>query len=157
MPVYLQQGPCYVPLTQIDGTGLNSVAVPGTPGAEYKSITQQLLYEIWQALLLLIAANPPAMTSVISFSVGDGQAGSPADGDTTLHLAAIQGVPIFNKQLLVVKNLATLDYDSPVATFDIRRYNSGGLGGFTFNAPQKFSFGDQYNIYIIGLNNTVQV
>lgn len=150
-------GTCVPPLGSIPGTGFNTVVVPDAFNSAYKSINEKLLYEIWQTLLLILAANPPAVTQVISFAVGDGQAGSPVDGDTFIQQPALQGIPIFNKQLLVVRNLGVLDYNSPVAIFDIRRYNSGGLGGFTFEGGQIFSDGDQYNIYIIGINNTVEV
>lgn len=147
-------GICVPPLGTIQGTGFNKVQVPDAPNSAYKSIAEELLYEIWQTNLLILAANPPAMSQVISFRVGDGLAGSPVDGDTELHLAAIQGQTIFNRQLLVVREGQGLEWSSSIEAFDIARFNTGGVGGFTFEGANIFEDGQRFNIYVIGINTT---
>lgn len=153
-------GICVPPLTAIAGTGFNVVQVPGAPNSAYKSIAEELLYEIWQVLLLILTALGGApMTTKISFSVDDGQAGSPVNGDTSLQQASMQGISIFNKLLLVIREGIELKYSSPVEVMDIRRFNSAGNGGFVFEPPSGLSFqsGERYNIFIIGTNTTVDV
>jgi hypothetical protein len=96
---------------------------------------------------------------MVSFTVGDGQAGGPIVGSTTWHVASFQGQSLVNKQLLVIREGIELRYDTPVAVKDIRRFNSGGLGGWTFEPASGLTFfaGETYNVYITGINNTIQV
>lgn len=144
---------CNVSLTQIAGTGLNTVAVPQNVGAEYKSITNQLLYEIWQGILLLVAAAiPPGMTVPIIFRVGDGQAGTPAVGVTTFRRAALA-----DKEVLVLRNGIQLQYSDPATALQIIRFNDHTNGGFDFDPASGLSFqnGDTYQMFPIGLNNTI--
>lgn len=103
--------------------------------------------------------GPTGINTVITFSVGDGQVGSPVDGQTALTLASMQGQSLINVQLLVIREGIALNWNSAVQTKDIRRYNSGGLGGFTFEAATglKFFFGEYYMIFVQSINTTVQV
>lgn len=146
------------PLITIPGTGYNIVQVPQANSA-YKSIAEELLYEIWQTLLLIAAANPPAMTKIISFDIGDGQAGTPVAGTTSLEVPALQGQSLVDVNLLVIREGIELRYSSAVQTKDIRRYNHGGNGGFVFEPAGGLSFqaGEHYDIYIVGSNSTDQV
>lgn len=159
---FVQSGPCNVPLTQIDGTGNNSVAVPAVSGSQYKAITEQLLYEIWQTLLLILAAqNPPGMTPIIKFTIGDGQAGTPADGTTSLHIGVIQGVNLVNKAFLVLREGIGLKYTTAVTHNNIIRFNDGAaLAGFDFDPADPggqlhFSNGEEYMIVVTGLDTTI--
>jgi hypothetical protein len=151
-----QAGPCNVPLDTIIGTGFNTVAVPDEPGAQYKSVTEQLLYEIWQGILLLLAAtNPPGMVVPITFTIGDGQAGTPANGTTALSAPAIQGQSIVNKTLLVVREGIVLMYSDATTARQIIRINTvGGDGGFSFDPASGLTFqtGESYEILTIGTN-----
>lgn len=152
---------CPTPLQRISGTNFNVVSVPAGPEPNYlgyTNYTDQLLYEIWQTLLILAAAaNPPAMTKIISFEIGDGQAGTPANGDTSLEAAAIQGQSLVNVNLLVIREGIELVYSSAVTVNQIRRYNHGGQGGFVFEAGGlSFQTGERYDIYVVGSNTTDQ-
>lgn len=146
-------GPCKPPLQQIAGTGFNTVAVPGQAGAEYSSITNQLLYEIWQSNLLILAAlNPPGIVAPLIFTIGDGKAGTPANGATALHLPTL-----VNKELLVLRNGIQLQYFDGVTHLQIIRFNDGVNGGFDFDVTSGlfFATGDSYQIFPIGANTTI--
>ena len=151
-------GPCNVPLTVINGTGENSVAVPQDTGSQYKAITEQLLYEIWQTLLLIAASTTVTMTKIISFTIGDGQIGTPANGATVLNVANIQAQSLINANLLVIRNGIELKYTSAVTHNDIIRLNTTGVsGGFEFDAAGSalsFENGDVYDIYVVGVNTS---
>lgn len=104
--------------------------------------------------------NPPGVTvPFVDFTIGDGQAGTPLGGATFWRVPTFQGQPIFNMQLLVIREGIPINWNTPVATNgDIRRYNSGGLGGFSWQvAGGQFFAGERYQIYIIGQNTTIQV
>lgn len=151
-------GPCKPTLEMIDGTGFNRVAVPGQEGAEYTAITNQLLYEIWQSNLLILAAlNPPGMTTPIAFTIGDGLAGTPLDGTTSLHSPIIQGQSIVNKTLLVLRNGIQLQYSNGTTPLQIIRFNDGTDGGFDFDPASGLTFatGESYQIFVIGSNTTI--
>lgn len=152
-------GPCKPTLVMIDGTGFNRVAVPGQEGAEYTAITNQLLYEIWQSNLLILAAlNPPGMVTPIIFTIGDGQAGTPLNGTTSLHESIIQGQSIVNKTLLVLREGIQLQYSSTTTPLQIIRFNDGVDGGFDFDPASGLTFvtGESYNIFVIGINTTIE-
>lgn len=102
---------------------------------------------------------PGVTVPLVSFTVGDGQAGTPANNSTVLAAASIQGQSIVDKQLLVIRGGIPLLWDSAVEIRQIRRYNSAGLGGFSFEAASGlyFATGDQYDIYITGVNSTTQI
>lgn len=143
---------CNEALTQIIGTGFNTVAAPINEGAEYKSITEQLLYEIWQGILLLIAATtPPGMVIPIIFTIGDGQAGTPAVNATAFHVAALA-----NKEAIVLRNGIQLQYSDGVTALQIIRFNDGVNGGFDFDPASGLSFqaGENYQIFPIGANTS---
>jgi hypothetical protein len=101
---------------------------------------------------------PGVTVPLLTFAVGDGQPGSPVNGDTTFYRTTIQGQNIYNKELLVVRTAIPLQYSTATVTLDIKRYNTGGQGGFTFEPSSGLSFytGETYNIYIMGINNTIQ-
>lgn len=159
MPGTAQNGPCNVPLTQVDGSGNNTYAAPITQGAQYKSITEQLLYEIMEGIntLIQIQGGLP-VTKIITFTIGDGQADTPAAGGSSLVAAAIQAQSITDKNLLVIRNGIELKYSSAVTHNDIIRVNNTGVsGGFEFDAAGsnlKFQNGDVYDIYVVGVNTT---
>jgi hypothetical protein len=71
----------------------------------------------------------------------------------------LQGQSLVNKRLLVIREGIELKYSTPVTVQDIRRFNSGGLGGFVFEPASGLSFqtGEHYDIYIIGIDNNIQV
>jgi len=102
-------------------------------------------------------AVPTFPAPAISFDVGDVGDGFPINGQTSLEVATLGGIPIANKQLLVVREGIALRY-SGAAVKDIRRFNSGGLGGFVFEPASGLSFvtGEHYDIYIVGVDFTVQ-
>ena len=75
---------------------------------------------------------PGVTVPLITFAIGDGQAGTPANGATSLEVATLQGQSLFNKQLLVIREGIELVWSSAVQANIIRRFNSGGLGGFVF-------------------------
>jgi len=101
--------------------------------------------------------NPPGVTiPFIGFRVGDGQAGTPVNGATFLRLASLQGQPLVNMQLLVIREGIQLLWNTAVDVNDLRRYNSGGLGGWTFEGGLTFNTGERYQIFIIGTNTTVE-
>lgn len=146
-----QSGPCNVPLTQLDGSGFNTYAAPTQQGAQYKAITEQLLYEILQAIKA--ALPPPAgMAKVISFKIGDGNPGTPVAGTTSLHAAALQGQTIVNMQLLVIRNGIALMWGQ-----QINRFNDGTDGGFDFTVSSGLFFdtGDTYDIYAVSQNTAI--
>lgn len=102
--------------------------------------------------------NLPGVTvPLVAFTVGDAQAGTPVNGQTSLKVASLQGQSLFNKQLQVVREGIDLNWNTPGVVNDIRRYNSGGLGGWTFEGGLFFATGERYQIYIVGINNTIQV
>lgn len=158
---FVQSGPCNVPLTQINGTGFNTVAVPATQGSQYKSITEQLLYEIWQTLLLILAGqNPPGMAAIIKFTIGDGQVGTPANLATSLHASVLQGVNIVNKAILVLREGIALPYTTEVTHNMITRFNDGVNGGFDFDpaapgGPFSFVTGEEYMLVVTGIDTTI--
>jgi len=102
--------------------------------------------------------NLPGVTiPFVDFTIGDGQAGTPANGTTVFSVASFSGQSLFNKQLLVAREGILLNWNTLVqANGEIRRYNSGGLGGFTWEGGGFFSTGERYQIYIIGVNATIQ-
>ena len=154
-------GPCNVTLTLINGTGFNTVEVPANAGAQYKAITEQLLYEIWQTLLLLLAGqNPPGMTPIIKFTIGDGQAGTPANGTTSLHAAVLQGVNISNRAILILREGIGLKYTTAATNNDIIRFNDGTDGGFDFDPARPggqlhFATGEEYMLVITGQDTSI--
>lgn len=153
---------CPIPLQSIPGSGFNTVEVPAGPAPGYLGYTNysdKLLYEVWQTLLLIAAANPPTVTKIISFDVGDGQTDVPVNGDTSLELPSLLGQSLVNQNLLVIREGIELKYSSAVTTKDIRRYNHGGNGGFVFEGASGLSFqeGEHYDIYAVGFNSTDQV
>jgi hypothetical protein len=150
-------GVCVTPLVSIPGSNFNTVDVPASTNGGYKSYAEKLLYEIWQTLLLIQAANPPTVTKIISFDVGDGQANTPANGTNSIELPAINGQSIVNSNLLVIREGIGLKYSSAVTVKDIRRYNHGGNGGFVFEGGLTFQNGEHYDIFIVGYNTTDQV
>lgn len=158
---FVQSGPCNVPLTQINGTGNNSVAVPLTQGSQYKSITEQLLYEIWQTLLLILAGQtPPGMAPIIKFTIGDGQAGTPAAGTTSLHAAILQGVNLADKAILVLREGIGLKYTTAVTHNNIIRFNDHTDGGFDFDPADpggqlQFVNGEEYMLVVTGIDTTI--
>lgn len=102
-------------------------------------------------------SNPPGVTiPFIGFAVDDGQAGSPVNGQTALTLATLQGQSLVDKELLVIREGIQLLWNTAVDTNNIRRYNSGGLGGWTFEGGFIFLSGERYQIFIIGTNTTAQ-
>lgn len=104
--------------------------------------------------------NLPGVTvPLVSFTIGDGQAGTPANGSTSLQVVTLQGQNLVNKQLLVIREGIELKYSSPGSVQNIKRYNFGGDGGFNFEPTSGLSFftGEHYDIYITGINNTTQV
>ncbi len=146
-------GPCKPPLTAIAGTGLNIVQVPSVPGSGYTSITNELLYEIWQTNLLIIAAlNPPGVVTLIDFTIGDGKAGTPANGTTSFHVAALA-----DKTFLVLRNGIALGFYDGVTHLQIIRFNDHVNGGFDFDPASGLTFatGEWYQIYPIGINTTI--
>lgn len=102
--------------------------------------------------------NPPGVTDpFIGFTVGDGQTGTPVNGQTFLHVASLQGQSLVNKRILVVREGIYLNWNTPGTVNELRRYNSGGLGGWTFEGGFFFITGERYQIYIIGTDTTVEV
>lgn len=100
---------------------------------------------------------PSGVFPLASFSVGDGQDGVPIDGATFLRSATLCGQTIYNKQLLVCREGILFLWNSAVEVMQMRRYNSGGLGGWTFEAGQIFAFGERYNVFMVGDNTTIEV
>lgn len=150
---------CKTPLITIPGTGYNHVSVPGPGSKGYTSITDEILYEIWQTLLLILAAqNPPGVNPIIKFTIGDGQVGTPVTGTTSLHVSMIQGVSLINKDYLVIREGIALRYSTAVTHNDIVRFNDGAaLGGFDFDGTSGLSFqtGEEYMIVVTGTNTTI--
>lgn len=101
--------------------------------------------------------GPTGINSVITFAVGDGQAGSPADGDASLIAAMLQGQSLVNVQLLVIREGIGVNWNSAVQVNDIRRYNHLGQGGFTWENGVTFQAGERFMIYILSLNFTDEV
>jgi len=100
------------------------------------------------------AAGLPTIPFV-DFTIGDGQTGTPLAGATFWTVATFQGQPIYNIQLLVIREGIPLNWNTPVtANGDIRRYNLLGLGGFTWQFGGSFFALERYQIYLIGQNIT---
>lgn len=102
---------------------------------------------------------PPGVTDPwAGFTIGDGQIGTPAPGATVFAVASFDGQSMVNKRLLVLREGIPLNYNTPVnANGEIRRYNSGGLGGFTLQGGLVFGLpGERWQIYIINVNNTIE-
>src|SRR5277367_4369361 len=76
---------------------------------------------------------PGVTVPLISFTVGDGQAETPANGTTTFEGVTKQGQNIVNKQLLVSRGGILLPWSTGVTANSIKRFNSGGVGGFYFD------------------------
>jgi len=152
---------CRPPLLDIPGTGSNRVLVPQQVDgkkASYNDAADKLLYEIWQTLLLILAANPPAMTVPIIFTVGDGQADTPAPGSASLVLADFDGIPMGNKQFIVFRNGILMQYSDAITPLQIIRKNTGATGGFEMDPASGITFqpGDSYQLYPIGINTTIE-
>lgn len=149
--------PCRNPLLSIGGTGFNQVLVP-QDGSSYNDAADKLLYEIWQTLLLIAAANPPASMTPILFTIGDGQVGTPVAGTSSLFVPALQGQPINNKQMLWFRNGILLQYSNGVTPLQIIRHNNGVNAGFDFDPASGLTFqpGESYQGFIIGTNNTIE-
>lgn len=151
--------PCETAVPEIPGTGFNTYPSPSPFGSTFKNNNNKLLYEILQGINLLVAANPPAMTKIISFTVGE--AGYPADGDVSLEVPILGGQSLVNVNIHVVREGVSLRYsDTDGSTvYDIRRYNHAGNGGFVFEAASGLSFvaGEHYDLYVVGANSTDQV
>lgn len=152
--------PCKPPLGTIPGTGFNIVSVPDQAGSSYNNAADQLLYEIWQTLLLILAAqNPPGMAIPILFTIGDGKVGTPIAGTTSLSLAALA-----NKAFIVLRNGIQLTFSDGTTELYIIRKNTGAVAGFDFDpAPfgnvantLTFQNGDSYQIFITGLDNVIE-
>lgn len=103
-------------------------------------------------------ALPGVTVPLITFAVDDGQPGSPVNNQTALIAASLQGQSLVNKQLLPIREGIALLYNSAIAINQIRRYNSGGQGGFSFEVSSGLSFqtGERYQLYIMGINNTIE-
>lgn len=158
---------CRPPLLTIDGTGSNRVEVPQTldgKKGQYNDSADKLLYEIWQTLLLILAANPPAMTIPIIFTVGDGQADTPANGSSSLVLANFGGILMGDKEFIVIRNGILMQYSNIITPLQIIRKNTGATGGFIMDpapggdplAALTFQNGDSYQIFPIGINTTIE-
>ena len=101
---------------------------------------------------------PGVTDPFFDFTVGDSQAGTPANGSTVFTVAIFAGQSLVNKRMLPIREGIALNYNTPVqANGDVRRYNSGGLGGFTLLNGLQFQTGDRWQIYIIGIDNTIEV
>lgn len=100
---------------------------------------------------------PGVTDPFVNFTVGDGQSGSPVNGQVALTLTSFNGQNLVNKRILWIREGIALNYNTSVAANgEIRRYNSGGLGGFTFEGGLSFQTGERYSGYIIGVDNTIQ-
>ena len=103
------------------------------------------------------SGNLPGVTiPMVSFAVGDGQDGVPVDGATFIKATTLCGQNIVDKQLGVCREGIWFLWNSAVQVMQMRRFNSGGLGGWTFEAGQLFVGGERYNVFILGINNTVE-
>lgn len=154
MPTPPILNPCSTSLLPIQGSGYNTVDVPGPDSRGYGNNTDKLLYEIWQVLELILAAqNPPGIVQPIIFTVGDGQSGTPATGDTSYRNATVP-----NKELLVIRNGIQLQYSNGITALQIIRFNDGTDGGFDFDPASGLSFqnGDSFQIFPIGANTTIE-
>lgn len=103
--------------------------------------------------------NPSGVTDpFVDFAVGDGQVGSPNVGDTFWTVASFTGQPIFGMRLLIAREGILLNWNTKIAANgEIRRYNSGGLGGFTWQGGASFATaGERYQVYIIGTDPTIE-
>lgn len=102
--------------------------------------------------------NPPGVTDpFVDFTVGDGQTGSPNNGDTSWTVATFDGQAIYGMRLLIAREGILLNWNTPVNNNgEIRRFNSGGLGGFTWQGGGSFFTGERYQIYIIGTDTTIE-
>jgi len=151
--------PCKPPLGTIPGTGFNVVSVPDVAGSSYNNAADQLLYEIWQTLLLILAALGGGMTTkVVAFTIGDGQVGTPVAGTNSFVVAAFGGVNLGNVELLVLRNGIQLQYSNGVTALQIIRKNTGATGGFQFDAASGLTFqdGESYQLFVTGINNTIE-
>lgn len=100
---------------------------------------------------------PGVTDPFVDFTIGDGQAGTPANGTTTFHVATFAGQNLVNKRLLVLREGIALNYNTPVANNgEIARFNNGALGGFDWQGGGFFATGERYQIYIIGIDNTIE-
>jgi len=104
---------------------------------------------------------PGVTVPLVSFYVDGPGSNVPVGGQTQLRVATLKGQSLVNKELLVINEQQELMYaDSPAAPFQIKRYNDGTLGGFDFNTavgPGSFVSGDRYDIFIVGINNTIDI
>lgn len=105
-----------------------------------------------------VSAGSAASAAAINFAVDDGQPGSPVNGQTDLIAAMLQGQSLEDVQLLVIREGIALVYNSPVQVNMIRRYNSGGQGGFSFEPASGLAFfsGERYMIFITSNNTTIE-
>lgn len=151
MPITM---PCSTYLIEISGTGYNKVNVPGPNSQGYKSVTDQLLYEIWQTLLLILAAqNPPGMVAPILFTIGDGGPITPVAGTTSFRSASL-----LNKEAIVIRNGIQMQYFDGTTHLQIIRFNDGVTnGGFDLDPVSGLTFqgGDSYQIFPTGANTTI--
>lgn len=146
-------------LIPIPGSGYNVVNVPGPNSKGYTNVTDQLLYEIWQTNLLILAAlNPPGMVIPIEFTIGDGQIGTPVAGTDTLFVPTLQGQALNDKTILVFRNGIQLQYSNAYTNLQIQRLNGGGSGGFMFDPVSGLTFqpGESYQLFVIGINTTIE-
>ena len=100
---------------------------------------------------------PGVTVPFVGFTVGDVQADTPPAGQGFLTVGSLQGQSFVDKELLVLRGGIQLLWDTSGTVNNLRRYNLGGLGGWTFEGGLVFNNGEQYQIFIIGINTTVQV
>jgi hypothetical protein len=97
---------------------------------------------------------PGVTVPLITFTVG--AAGAPAAGTTVFHFATFQGQSLANKQLFVNKENQPVPWNTSETVGTIQRFNDGTQGGFDWIAPVSFEAGDRFQIYITGINNTIE-
>lgn len=102
--------------------------------------------------------NPPGVSiPFIGFAVGDGQPGSPVDGDTSLIAATLQGQSLIDVQILAIREGIQVLYNTAVATNNIRRYNDGLAGGFVLEDLVQFHQDERWQLFIVGTNTTIEI
>lgn len=103
------------------------------------------------------AVLPGVTIPFVGFAVDDGQVGSPVNGQSSLIVSTLQGQSLVDKELLVLREGIQLLWNTAVSVNNIRRYNTGLMGGWTFEGGLVFLSGERYQIFIIGVNTTIEV
>lgn len=99
---------------------------------------------------------PGVTVPLVTFTVGSGDPGVPNNGDKAWHVGTFEGQDLTNKQLLVVREGIPVLWNTTSTVGDIQRFNNGTTAGFDWTGILAFQGGERFQIYITGINDTIE-